>query len=305
MVQEGQMSSFATPQEKRPNRQTKVCLDGFEKSQLRNLIINFHVTEKCVPTLKKLQHKFCDEFGYLGGRETLLPSCANTCEVLVHIYFVTVPPGLANLTNLEILNLANNHIEELPLSLSSMPKLRILNLSLNRLYQLPRGFGAFPLLEVLDLTYNNLKEDSLPGNFFMIETLRALYLGDNDFEYLPPDVKNLKSLQILVLRENDLIELPKEIGELSRLRELHVQGNRLSFLPPDIGNLDMASNKSVFKFEGNEWVAPIADQLQLGLSHLMDYLRSETYRVLYSRFSTNKPPIPPCIDKSKKISRIR
>lgn len=82
-----------------------------------------------------------------------------------------------------------------------------------------------------------------------------------------------------MLRENDLIELPKEIGELTRLRELHVQGNRLTILPPEIGNLDMASNKSVFKFEGNEWVTPIADQLQLGVSHLQDYLRSETYRV--------------------------
>lgn len=82
-----------------------------------------------------------------------------------------VPPGLANLPNLEILNLANNQIEELPLSLSSMPKLRILNLSINRLYNLPRGFGAFPVLEVLDLTYNNLNEKSLPGNFFMMGTV--------------------------------------------------------------------------------------------------------------------------------------
>lgn len=38
-----------------------------------------------------------------------------------------VPPGLANLVNLEILNLFNNHITELPISLSQMPKLRILN----------------------------------------------------------------------------------------------------------------------------------------------------------------------------------
>lgn len=83
----------------------------------------------------------------------------------------------------------------------------------------------------------------------------------------------------MVLRENDLIELPKEIGELIRLRELHVQGNRLTILPPEIGNLDMASNKSVFKFEGNVWEKPIADQLQLGVSHLQDYLRTETYRV--------------------------
>lgn len=82
-----------------------------------------------------------------------------------------------------------------------------------------------------------------------------------------------------MLRENDLIDLPKEIGELSRLRELHIQGNRLTILPPEIGNLDMSSNKSVFKFEGNEWVTPIADQLQIGINHLMEYLKSETYRM--------------------------
>lgn len=131
--------------------------------------------------------------------------------------------------NLEILNLSNNHLDELPLSLSSMPKLRILNCSINRLNSLPRGFGAFPVLEVLDLSYNNLNEKSLPGNFFMmgkclrtkkglsknhiitsvtikltlpffflcVETLRALYLGDNDFEYLPQEVKNLQNLQIV------------------------------------------------------------------------------------------------------------
>lgn len=147
-----------------------------------------------------------------------------------------LPAAIANLNNLEILNLSNNHLDELPLSLSAMPKLRILNCSINRLNSLPRwvtilfaavgdiehkfnfsGFGAFPVLEVLDLSYNNLNENVLPGNFFklgktveweetccakslsllLVETLRALYLGDNDFEYLPPEVKNMKNLQIV------------------------------------------------------------------------------------------------------------
>jgi len=108
-----------------------------------------------------------------------------------------VPPGLANLVNLEILNLFNNHITELPISLSQMPKLRILNVGsvstfyrtcfystiileyltsgrMNRLDVLPRGFGAFPVLEVLDLTYNNLSEKNLPGNFFMMGQSRLL-----------------------------------------------------------------------------------------------------------------------------------
>ncbi len=68
---------------------------------------------------------------------------------------------------------------------------------MNRLNDLPRGFGAFPALEVLDLTYNNLSEKSLPGNFFMMETLRGLYLGDNEFEHLSPEIGNLKNLQIV------------------------------------------------------------------------------------------------------------
>nr|CAD7417627.1 unnamed protein product [Timema cristinae] len=186
-----------------------------------------------------------------------------------------------------------------------MPKLRILNVGMNRLGSLPRGFGAFPVLEVLDLTYNNIDETMLPGNFFMMETLRALYLGDNDFEYIPPEIGQLKNLQILVLRENDLVELPKEIGELARLRELHIQGNRLTLLPPEIGNLDLVSNKSVLKMENNFWVTPIADQLQVGVSHVVDFIRTETYRILYSRLiSTKSPPPEKYLDKSKKLSRI-
>lgn len=41
----------------------------------------------------------------------------------------------------------------------------------------------------------------------------------------------------------------------------------------------MLSNKAILKLEGNAWKTPIAEQLVLGLSHLMEYLRSETYRM--------------------------
>ena len=74
--------------------------------------------------------------------------------------------------NLEILNLFNNALEEVPQSLSGMPKLRILNLGINKLNKLPRGFGSFANIEILDLSYNNLTEDSLPSNFFIMSTLR-------------------------------------------------------------------------------------------------------------------------------------
>ncbi|KAG8229606.1 hypothetical protein J437_LFUL002330 [Ladona fulva] len=57
--------------------------------------------------------------------------------------------------------------------------------------------------------------------------------------------------------------------------------------------------------ENNPWVAPIADQLQVGISHVIDYIRTDTYN-LYSRHVAAKgAPHPKTNDKSKKISRRR
>uniref|UniRef100_A0A2R9C9E2 Disease resistance R13L4/SHOC-2-like LRR domain-containing protein n=1 Tax=Pan paniscus TaxID=9597 RepID=A0A2R9C9E2_PANPA len=106
---------------------------------------------------------------------------------------------------------------------------------MNRLNISPQGFGSLPALEVLDLTYNNLNENYLPGNFFYLTTLCALYLSDNDFEILPPDIGKLTKLQILSNRDNNLISLPKEIRVLTQLKELHIQGNCLTVLPPELG----------------------------------------------------------------------
>jgi len=95
---------------------------------------------------------------------------------LAHNKIAEVPAAIANMDNLEILNMFNNNVEELPVSLSSLPRLRILNLGMNKLSKLPRGFGSFPMLEVLDLSYNHLDEEEMPGNFWLMHTLRALYL---------------------------------------------------------------------------------------------------------------------------------
>ncbi|XP_052253160.1 ras suppressor protein 1-like [Dreissena polymorpha] len=118
------------------------------------------------------------------------------------------------------------------------------------------------------------------------------YLRGEDFEKL-------------VVRENDLVSLPREVGDLIRLRELHIQGNRLTVLPPEIGNLDLVGSRQVFRGENNPWVTPIADQYQVGVFHVFDYIRSETYKSLYGRHMTMNTPSPPkTIDKTKKISRL-
>ncbi|CAK9303928.1 unnamed protein product [Gordionus sp. m RMFG-2023] len=225
-----------------------------------------------------------------------------------HNKIESIPPGIAELENLEILNCFNNQIEEIPTTISTLPKLRILNLAFNRLSNLPRGFGSCATLEILDLTYNNLTDKSLPSNFYMLSTLRALYLGDNDFEIISPEIGKLKNLQILNLRENDLILVPKELNQLTKLKELNISGNRLSVLPPELSEIESLANKQMLKMDNNPWLPPISDQLRLGVNHVINYIKTQTYKFLYNRhLSTMETDnsIIPIKDKSKKLSRLK
>jgi len=226
-----------------------------------------------------------------------------TSLVLSHNRLVSLPPSLADLTNLENLNLFNNELETIPTTICNLPKLKFLNLALNHLKTLPKGFGACPMLEVLDLTYNTLNEASLSANFFYLEPLRALYLGDNEFEVIPGDLKHLKNLQVLVLRDNDLIELPPETGELLSLKELHLQNNRLQVLPPELGNVDLVSPKRILKAENNPWISEIADQFALGASHVMTYLKTDDYLNRFKRFTSEFKEPPPKKEREKSVKK--
>ena len=81
----------------------------------------------------------------------------------------------------------------------------------------------------------------------------------------------------LGLRLNELIQLPEEIGCLKNLKELHLQSNRLQILPKSIVKLDLFSPKSIIKLDNNSWIEGISNALEIGLSHLLDYLNSDNY----------------------------
>jgi len=122
---------------------------------------------------------------------------------------------------------------------------------------------------------------------------------------LSPKIKNLVNLRILAIRDNELIEVPEEIGYLTNLRELHLQGNRLTVLPPQLGHLDFLSSRKILKLDNNPWVPPIEDQLILGVSHVIEYIRTETYKYLYSRHIQANVPPPERTDKVGKRSLSR
>lgn len=67
----GQSSKFSTPKKSLKRESKKRNLDDFDKGVLKRVILNLHLTEKTLPTVKTILPKFKDATGYDGGRETL------------------------------------------------------------------------------------------------------------------------------------------------------------------------------------------------------------------------------------------
>ena len=48
---------------------------------------------------------------------------------------------------------------------------------------------------------------------------------------------------------------------------------------PVSGLLELTGSKCVLRMDDNPWVVPIADQLELGINHVIEYIRTDTYRM--------------------------
>ncbi|KAL1509522.1 hypothetical protein ABEB36_004238 [Hypothenemus hampei] len=63
-IEEGASTSLNTPNVKRTKTASKSNLDDGDEAVLRRHIINFSVTEKRVPTLRLIHHKFVEDYNY-------------------------------------------------------------------------------------------------------------------------------------------------------------------------------------------------------------------------------------------------
>ncbi|KAG2424858.1 hypothetical protein HYH02_015121 [Chlamydomonas schloesseri] len=138
-----------------------------------------------------------------------------------------LPAEVAELTELEELQLSGNCLTQLPDCISRLTALRRLGLAGNLLTELPPGIGALTALEGLWLHGNLLT--TLPPQLGRLGALRALSLAGNCIAELPPgSLSGLTSLTDLTLAGNRLTALPPgELAPLTALRKLALNGNRL------------------------------------------------------------------------------
>jgi hypothetical protein len=157
-----------------------------------------------------------------------------------------LPEELLNCAeHIEILDISNNQLSELPDWLPQLSKLKIIFASNNLFSQLPDVLGRCPSLEMIGFKANQIKslpEASLP------KTLRWLTLTDNQITTLPESIGQCSQLEKLLLAGNQLTKLPDSFSQLSNLQLLRISANLFDFFPEQVMSLPKLA---WFAFAGN------------------------------------------------------
>ncbi|KAE8350701.1 hypothetical protein BDV28DRAFT_138636 [Aspergillus coremiiformis] len=171
------------------------------------------------------------------------------------------PVDIKNLSNLEVLDLHENSLTDLPNELADLTSLRVLNVGNNRLTSLP--FEALSKLPLKDLSVpkNQLKGTLIPASVQELVTLQTLdvsgnaltRLSDHDKFEFPnlhtlaigmnriqclPDVSAWQALLSLSAEDNSIADIPQGFTELKTIRNVDLTGNDISKLDPKLGLMD-------------------------------------------------------------------
>ncbi|TVU23611.1 hypothetical protein EJB05_25986, partial [Eragrostis curvula] len=163
-----------------------------------------------------------------------------------------VPEWLGTLKSLQVIGLSNNNFTGFfPASLSNLSQLSSLSIGSNQLEgHLPANMGRLQNLDEFDVS-NNLLHGVIPKGIFGIPTIRLIYLSVNNLHgQLPYDVGNAKHLTVLDLSSNTLSGyIPNTLGNCESLEYIDFHQNRIEgSIPVTLGNirglkvLDMSNN---------------------------------------------------------------
>lgn len=158
---------------------------------------------------------------------------------------ITLPEDIKEI---EVLNLGNNSLQELPEGLgSTLTKLHILVLRRNKFTTVPSAVFQLSQLVELDMSHNCLSHVS--EDIDLLKGLRKLCISHNKIQYLPSQIGTLQFLEELDVSFNELRDFSGSWSKLRRLRTLDVDHNKLERFPSeilalsDLEELDCSGNK--------------------------------------------------------------
>jgi len=147
----------------------------------------------------------------------------------------TIPASLAELVNLEYLELQDNQITILPDFLAQLSKLKQLDLANNQVADIPDAFSHLADLEELNLNNNRIK--AFPDFLTKLTKLESLYFSGNMIAAIPDSLAQFPNLKVLGLSDSHLASLPDSFGQLAKLEMLGLRANEFSSIPSPLAHL--------------------------------------------------------------------
>jgi Leucine-rich repeat (LRR) protein len=192
----------------------------------------------------------------------------------------TLPKEIAQLVNLEVLNISINELRKLPSWLFDLKKLRVLDISCTSMDDIPDAIGDLLALEELILGgFDGFTH--LPETLGKLTRLRKLDLTDaNSLLSLPECLSSMPSIEELhLVRTSALVNVNDAINKLPKLRKLVID---------DISLTSLATKPELWNGMQSLTLA------RTEITHLPDWIGSlQLLEELYIDNNNNLTAIPP------------
>lgn len=136
------------------------------------------------------------------------------------------------------------HTFNVDASIVGIMYLQILNLCQKNITQIPSEMGQFVHLQWLCLSFNDLIEIKFLTH---LVNLKTLILSHNKITKIPYDIKQLVNLETLALSFNKIKVIPREIGQLINLETLNLSYNKIKVIPTQIIQLVNLEKLSLYR----------------------------------------------------------
>ncbi|KAI4565114.1 hypothetical protein MJT46_009457 [Ovis ammon polii x Ovis aries] len=138
-------------------------------------------------------------------------------------FFLLNCPDLTPLASqLIYLNLSYNNICDFPTEIYCLKNLQILNLRNNPIKEIPSTIQQLKLLKSLNVAFNLIT--TLPPGLFCLHNLEELDISYNSIAFIPNDIQKLRSLEKLMVDGNELTSFPHGILKLN-LKKILFENN--------------------------------------------------------------------------------